>query len=76
MPLTCKRVALYTSNNNHVRLSLCSSQVSSKESRSGSQVPPELTGAAEPVASKRNLFEAGDAWIQNAAPATPSKVLL
>lgn len=38
-------------------------------------MPPELTGAAEPVASKRNLFEAGEAWNQNVASAALSKVL-
>ncbi|XP_075867331.1 lymphocyte-specific protein 1-like [Nelusetta ayraudi] len=42
-------------------------EVSSKESKSGSQVAPELTGVSEPVASKRNLFEAGEAWNQSGA---------
>ncbi|XP_034536512.1 trichohyalin-like [Notolabrus celidotus] len=48
-------------------------EVSSKESRSGSQVPTDLTSPAEPVSSKKNLFEGGDAWNQNSMTVTPSK---
>ncbi|XP_037652168.1 lymphocyte-specific protein 1-like isoform X2 [Sebastes umbrosus] len=48
-------------------------EVSSKEGRSGSQVLTDLTSPTEPVSSKKNLFEAGDAWNQNAISVTPSK---
>ncbi|XP_044071243.1 non-muscle caldesmon-like isoform X2 [Siniperca chuatsi] len=48
-------------------------EVSSKEGRSGSQVLTDLTGPPEPVSSKKNLFEAGEAWNQNAISVTPSK---
>lgn len=34
----------------------------------------DLTSPTEPVSSKKNLFEAGDAWNQNAVSVTPSKV--
>lgn len=34
----------------------------------------DLTGATEPVSSKKNLFEAGEAWNQNAVSVTSSKV--
>lgn len=37
-------------------------------------MPTDLTGATEPVSSKKNLFEAGEAWNQNAVSVTPSKV--
>uniref|UniRef100_A0A3Q3IGR2 Uncharacterized protein n=1 Tax=Monopterus albus TaxID=43700 RepID=A0A3Q3IGR2_MONAL len=30
----------------------------------------------EPVASKKSLFEAGEAWSQNPVPVTPSKVVM
>lgn len=49
-------------------------QVSSKENRSGTPVLADLTAAAEPVSSKKSLFEGGEAWNQNAASVTPSKV--
>ncbi|KAM7424635.1 hypothetical protein PAMA_000813 [Pampus argenteus] len=48
-------------------------EVSSKEGRSGVQAPTDLTNPTEPVASKKNLFEAGDAWNQNTISVTPSK---
>uniref|UniRef100_A0A096MAP5 Lymphocyte specific protein 1 b n=1 Tax=Poecilia formosa TaxID=48698 RepID=A0A096MAP5_POEFO len=48
-------------------------EISSKEGRSSCQALTELTGPAEPVASKKNLFEAGDAWNQNVASAAASK---
>ncbi|XP_069581727.1 lymphocyte-specific protein 1-like isoform X1 [Brachyistius frenatus] len=48
-------------------------EVSSKEGRSGCQVLTDLTSPTEPVASKKNLFEAGEAWNQNATSVAPSK---
>uniref|UniRef100_A0A669DY66 Lymphocyte specific protein 1 a n=1 Tax=Oreochromis niloticus TaxID=8128 RepID=A0A669DY66_ORENI len=48
-------------------------ELSSKEGRSGCQTVTDLTAPAEPVASKKNLFEAGDAWNQNATSITASK---
>ncbi|KAL7405510.1 hypothetical protein ABVT39_002226 [Epinephelus coioides] len=48
-------------------------EVSSKECRSGSQALTDLTSPSEPVSSKKNLFEAGEAWNQNAISVTPSK---
>lgn len=60
--------------NNNLQLPLRVSQVSTKESRSGSQVAPELTGVSEPVAAKRNLFEAGEAWNQSGATVSALKV--
>ncbi|XP_041793708.1 lymphocyte-specific protein 1-like [Chelmon rostratus] len=48
-------------------------KASSKEGRSGSQVLTDLTSPAEPVSSKKNLFEAGEAWNQNAVSVAPSK---
>ncbi|XP_008295538.1 non-muscle caldesmon-like isoform X1 [Stegastes partitus] len=48
-------------------------EVSSKEGRSGCQVLTDLTSPTEPFASKKNLFEAGEAWNQNPVSATPSK---
>ncbi|XP_074480418.1 uncharacterized protein LOC141761087 [Sebastes fasciatus] len=48
-------------------------EVSSKEGRTGSQVLTDLTSPTEPVSSKKNLFEAGDAWNQNAISVIPSK---
>ncbi|XP_033972643.1 non-muscle caldesmon-like [Trematomus bernacchii] len=48
-------------------------EVASKESRSGSQVLTDLTSPTEAVSSKKNLFEAGEAWKQNAISVTPSK---
>lgn len=52
----------------------CFSQISSKENRSGTPVLTDLTAAAEPVSSKKSLFEGGEAWNQNTASVTPSKV--
>ncbi|XP_074522910.1 uncharacterized protein LOC141788022 isoform X2 [Halichoeres trimaculatus] len=48
-------------------------EVSSKESKSGSQVLTDLTNPAEPVSSKKSLFEGGEAWNQNSITVTPSK---
>ncbi|XP_033476531.2 uncharacterized protein LOC117253260 isoform X1 [Epinephelus lanceolatus] len=48
-------------------------EVSSKECRSGSQALTDLTSPSEPVSSKKNLFEAGEAWNQTAISVTPSK---
>ncbi|KAK5874441.1 hypothetical protein PBY51_019385 [Eleginops maclovinus] len=48
-------------------------EVSSKEGRSCSQVLTDLTSPAEAVSSKKNLFEAGEAWKQNVISVTPSK---
>ncbi|XP_054472263.1 lymphocyte-specific protein 1-like [Anoplopoma fimbria] len=48
-------------------------EVSSKDGRSGSQALTDLTNPTEPVASKKSLFEAGEAWNQNALSVTPSK---
>lgn len=48
-------------------------ELSSKEGRSGCQTVTDLTAPTEPVASKKNLFEAGDAWNQNATSITASK---
>ncbi|KAM6943549.1 lymphocyte-specific protein 1-like [Xenentodon cancila] len=38
-----------------------------------SQALTDLASPAEPVASKKNLFEAGEAWNQNVTSVTPSK---
>ncbi|KAM9409297.1 uncharacterized protein KZ484_001567 isoform 2-T2 [Pholidichthys leucotaenia] len=48
-------------------------QVSTKESRAGCPVLTDLTSPSEPVASKKNLFEAGEAWNQSNISVTPSK---
>ncbi|XP_023262706.1 non-muscle caldesmon-like [Seriola lalandi dorsalis] len=48
-------------------------EVSSKEGRSGGQVLTDLTSPTEPVASKKSLFEAGEAWNQNAISVAASK---
>ncbi|KAI3377323.1 hypothetical protein L3Q82_008527 [Scortum barcoo] len=48
-------------------------EISSKEGRSSSQVLTDLTSPTEPVSSKKSLFEAGEAWKQNAISVTPSK---
>ncbi|XP_043997133.1 non-muscle caldesmon-like isoform X1 [Gambusia affinis] len=48
-------------------------EISSKEGRSSCQALTDLTSPAEPVASKKNLFEAGDAWNQNIVSAAASK---
>ncbi|XP_068596799.1 lymphocyte-specific protein 1-like [Brachionichthys hirsutus] len=49
------------------------SQASSKEGRSGCHPPADLMSAAEPVSSKRTLFEARDAWSQSPVSGAPSK---
>ncbi|CAK6976967.1 non-muscle caldesmon-like [Scomber scombrus] len=48
-------------------------ELSTKEGKSGVQPLTDLMNPTEPVASKKNLFEAGDAWNQNAVSVTPSK---
>ncbi|XP_054627582.1 caldesmon-like isoform X2 [Dunckerocampus dactyliophorus] len=48
-------------------------EISSKEGRAASQVPVDLTSPALPVAHKRNMFEAGEAWNYNSLTNTPSK---
>nr|XP_061790042.1 lymphocyte-specific protein 1-like isoform X3 [Nerophis lumbriciformis]XP_061831393.1 lymphocyte-specific protein 1-like isoform X3 [Nerophis lumbriciformis] len=48
-------------------------EISSKEGRSAPQVPVDLTSPALPVAHTKNMFEAGEAWKQNALTNTPSK---
>ncbi|XP_047437152.1 lymphocyte-specific protein 1-like [Mugil cephalus] len=48
-------------------------EVSAKESRSGCQVLTDLTSPTEPVASKKNLFEAREAFNQNASSVMSSK---
>ncbi|CAJ1050019.1 lymphocyte-specific protein 1-like isoform X3 [Xyrichtys novacula] len=48
-------------------------EVSSKDSRPGGQALTDLTSPAEPVSSKKNLFEGGDAWNQSSISVTPSK---
>nr|XP_020495864.1 lymphocyte-specific protein 1-like isoform X1 [Labrus bergylta] len=48
-------------------------EVSSKEGRPSVQVLTDLTSPAEPVSSKKNLFEAGEAWNQSSVSVTPSK---
>ncbi|XP_069383279.1 lymphocyte-specific protein 1-like [Paralichthys olivaceus] len=40
-------------------------ELSSKEGRLGAQLLADLTSPTEPVAAKKNLFEAGDTWNQN-----------
>ncbi|XP_041845071.1 lymphocyte-specific protein 1-like isoform X2 [Melanotaenia boesemani] len=44
-----------------------------EECRSSCPVLTDLTTFSEPVASKKNLFEAGEAWNQNVISVTPSK---
>uniref|UniRef100_A0A3P8RJH6 Uncharacterized protein n=1 Tax=Amphiprion percula TaxID=161767 RepID=A0A3P8RJH6_AMPPE len=56
-----------------LRTSLYFPQVACKEGRSGCQVLTDLTSPSEPVASKKNLFEAGEAWNQNPVSVAPSK---
>ncbi|XP_018621020.1 non-muscle caldesmon isoform X1 [Scleropages formosus] len=48
-------------------------ETSTKESKGGKQVLMDIPSPPEPVASKKNLFEAGEAWSQNAFKGTPSK---
>ncbi|KAG7242746.1 hypothetical protein INR49_020121 [Caranx melampygus] len=48
-------------------------EVSSKEGRPSSQGLTDLTSPTEPVASKKNLFEAGEAWNQNTISVAASK---
>ncbi|GLD55768.1 lymphocyte-specific protein 1-like isoform X2 [Lates japonicus] len=48
--------------------------LSSKDGRSsGGHTLTDLTSPTEPIASKKNLFEAGEAWNQNANSVTASK---
>ncbi|XP_041917581.1 non-muscle caldesmon-like isoform X2 [Alosa sapidissima] len=48
-------------------------EISSKEAKAAKQALMEIPSPPEPVASKKSLFEAGDAWNQNASKTTPSK---
>ncbi|XP_078140643.1 uncharacterized protein LOC139929663 [Centroberyx gerrardi] len=48
-------------------------QISSKEAKAGRQALPELPSPTEPLATKKNLFEAGEAWNQNSIKVAPSK---
>ncbi|KAM7014982.1 uncharacterized protein LKV04_013055 [Tautogolabrus adspersus] len=48
-------------------------EVSSKEGRSSGQVLTDLTSPTEPVSSKKNLFEVGEAWNQSSVSVTPLK---
>ncbi|XP_062417909.1 lymphocyte-specific protein 1-like isoform X2 [Pungitius pungitius] len=48
-------------------------EVSSKDGRPGGQAPTDLTSPAEPVSSRKSLFEAGDTWRHDAPPGAPSK---
>ncbi|KAM8895182.1 uncharacterized protein AB9W97_011440 isoform 2-T2 [Spinachia spinachia] len=48
-------------------------EVSSKDGRPEGQAPTELTSPAEPVSSKKSLFEAADTWRHDAPPGAPSK---
>ncbi|KAL2088513.1 hypothetical protein ACEWY4_015412 [Coilia grayii] len=48
-------------------------EISSKEAKAAKQGLMEIPTPPEPVASKKSLFEAGDAWNQNATKTTPSK---
>ncbi|XP_062405019.1 lymphocyte specific protein 1 b isoform X2 [Sardina pilchardus] len=48
-------------------------EISSKEAKAAKQALMEIPSSPEPVASKKSLFEAGDAWKQNATKTTPSK---
>ncbi|XP_048886146.1 lymphocyte-specific protein 1-like isoform X2 [Brienomyrus brachyistius] len=44
-----------------------------KEARAAKQAPTDMTAPPEPVATKKNLFEAGDAWNQSFTKGSPSK---
>ncbi|XP_012690136.1 non-muscle caldesmon isoform X2 [Clupea harengus] len=48
-------------------------EISSKEAKAAKQALMEIPSSPEPVASKKSLFEAGDAWNQSATKTTPSK---
>ncbi|XP_040891038.1 lymphocyte-specific protein 1-like isoform X2 [Toxotes jaculatrix] len=48
-------------------------EVSSMEGKAGGPALTDLTSPTEPVASKKNLFEAGEAWNQNAISVPSSK---
>ena len=49
-------------------------QVSSEDATAARQLLTDLPVPAEPVASKKNLFEAGDTWNQHTMKAPVSKV--
>ncbi|XP_037547960.1 lymphocyte-specific protein 1 isoform X2 [Nematolebias whitei] len=46
---------------------------SSREEKLSCQQLTDLVSCSEPVAAKKNLFEAGEAWNQNVLSVTPSK---
>ncbi|XP_066523419.1 non-muscle caldesmon isoform X2 [Hoplias malabaricus] len=48
-------------------------EVSSKEPKTIKPVTVDMPSVPEPVAAKKNLFEAGEAWNQGTAKGTPSK---
>ncbi|KAM4602452.1 uncharacterized protein ACJ7VT_019089 [Polymixia lowei] len=48
-------------------------KISSKDVKAAKPVLIDLPSPTEPVASKKNLFEAGDAWSQNSTRVTQSK---
>lgn len=48
-------------------------EISSKEANAAKQSLMDLPSASEPVAAKKNLFEAGDAWGQCSTKGSPSK---
>jgi len=49
-------------------------QSSSKEAKMTKPVVVDMPCVSTPVASKKNLFEAGEAWSQTSLKGTPSKV--
>ncbi|XP_046897718.1 non-muscle caldesmon-like isoform X3 [Hypomesus transpacificus] len=48
-------------------------EISTKEAKAAKQALMDLPSPTEPVAAKKNLFEAGDAWGQCSTKGTPSK---
>ncbi|XP_017282232.1 non-muscle caldesmon isoform X2 [Kryptolebias marmoratus] len=48
-------------------------EVSSKDGKPSCQALTDLVSPSEPVTSKKNLFEAGEAWNQNILSVPPSK---
>ncbi|XP_067105182.1 caldesmon, smooth muscle-like isoform X2 [Osmerus mordax] len=48
-------------------------EISTKEAKPAKQALMDLPSPTEPVAAKKNLFEAGDAWGQCSTKGTPSK---
>ncbi|XP_036399794.1 non-muscle caldesmon-like isoform X2 [Megalops cyprinoides] len=48
-------------------------EISSKETKAARQALMDIPSPPEPVASKKSLFEAGEAWNQNTIKGVPSK---